>query len=156
MLSVYYAPSRHTEACSFCHATRAPPASQPAQLPSSPPIALTFRKPLHPSSNSTLTFSFPLPGAALTSRPVSHPSLSNPDTHPATKLILRGFFAVVDTLRSPAYAIPFLINVTGSVWFFLLIGSAELSLMVPIVNSEFIVLFLDLDIFSKFALFRVR
>ena len=38
-------------------------------------------------------------------------------------------------LRRPAYAVPFLINVTGSIWFFLLIGQAELSLTVPIVNS---------------------
>jgi Putative transmembrane family 234 len=41
----------------------------------------------------------------------------------------------VDLLRSPNYAIPLLINLTGSVWFFLLIGKAELSLTVPITNS---------------------
>ena len=33
-------------------------------------------------------------------------------------------FAVVDLLKNPAYAIPLLLNVTGSVWFFLLIGQA--------------------------------
>lgn len=33
-------------------------------------------------------------------------------------------YAVVDLLRNPAYAIPLLLNVTGSVWFFLLIGQA--------------------------------
>ncbi|KAF2458459.1 hypothetical protein BDY21DRAFT_340261, partial [Lineolata rhizophorae] len=44
-------------------------------------------------------------------------------------------YAVVDLLRRPAYAVPLLINVTGSVWFFLLIGKAELSLTVPITNS---------------------
>lgn len=38
-------------------------------------------------------------------------------------------------LKRPNYAIPLAINLTGSVWFFLLIGKAELSLMVPIVNS---------------------
>jgi hypothetical protein len=34
------------------------------------------------------------------------------------------FFAVADLLRNPAYAIPLVINLTGSVWFFLLIGKA--------------------------------
>ena len=34
------------------------------------------------------------------------------------------FFAVVDLLRNPRYAVPLLLNLTGSVWFFLLIGKA--------------------------------
>lgn len=34
------------------------------------------------------------------------------------------FFGVVDLLRNPRYAAPLLINLTGSVWFFLLIGQA--------------------------------
>jgi hypothetical protein len=34
------------------------------------------------------------------------------------------FFGVVDLLRNPRYAAPLLINLTGSVWFFLLIGKA--------------------------------
>lgn len=33
-------------------------------------------------------------------------------------------YAVFDLLRRPAYAVPLLVNVTGSVWFFLLIGQA--------------------------------
>lgn len=45
------------------------------------------------------------------------------------------FFGVIDLLRNPKYAIPLVINLTGSVWFFLLIGQAELSLTVPITNS---------------------
>ncbi|KAL1590615.1 hypothetical protein WHR41_00824 [Cladosporium halotolerans] len=44
-------------------------------------------------------------------------------------------YAVIDLLKNPAYAVPLLLNVTGSVWFFLLIGQAELSLTVPITNS---------------------
>lgn len=64
-------------------------------------------------------------------------------------------YAVIDLLKNPAYAAPLLLNVTGSVWFFLLIGQAgkilaiclddgslysadnvtELSLTVPITNS---------------------
>lgn len=34
------------------------------------------------------------------------------------------FFAVADLLRNPRYAVPLLLNLTGSVWFFLLIGKA--------------------------------
>lgn len=34
------------------------------------------------------------------------------------------FFGVVDLLRNPRYAVPLLLNLTGSVWFFLLIGQA--------------------------------
>lgn len=30
----------------------------------------------------------------------------------------------MDLLRSPAYAVPLVVNLTGSVWFFLLIGKA--------------------------------
>ena len=33
-------------------------------------------------------------------------------------------YAVLDLLRTPAYAIPLLLNVTGSVWFFILVGQA--------------------------------
>lgn len=33
-------------------------------------------------------------------------------------------YAVMDLLKNPAYAVPLLLNVTGSVWFFLLIGQA--------------------------------
>ncbi|KAK3325904.1 hypothetical protein B0H66DRAFT_600039 [Apodospora peruviana] len=44
-------------------------------------------------------------------------------------------FAVLDLLRNPRYAVPLLLNLTGSLWFFLLIGKAELSLTVPIVNT---------------------
>lgn len=33
-------------------------------------------------------------------------------------------YAVVDLLKRPAYAVPLLINVTGSVWFFLLVGQS--------------------------------
>lgn len=39
-------------------------------------------------------------------------------------------YAVLDLLRRPAYAIPLLVNITGSVWFFLLIGQAGTSLFV--------------------------
>ena len=38
--------------------------------------------------------------------------------------IAKAMWTVVDLLRSPAYAVPLVINLTGSVWFFLLIGQA--------------------------------
>lgn len=94
------------------------------------------------------------------------------DHHPPTHSILESeavrsswlktkaygiFFGVADLLRNPRYAIPLLLNLTGSIWFFLLIGKAgayigllnficflplcvltvylELSLTVPIVNT---------------------
>ncbi|KAL9071551.1 MAG: hypothetical protein Q9161_004118 [Pseudevernia consocians] len=77
--------------------------------------------------------------AALNFHPPPHPSLERIDT--GTKAgwakwrILKAMWTVVDLLRSPAYAVPLVVNLTGSVWFFLLIGKAELSLTVPITNS---------------------
>lgn len=38
--------------------------------------------------------------------------------------VYAAFFAVADLLRNPRYAVPLLLNLTGSVWFFLLIGQA--------------------------------
>ncbi|KAI0502839.1 integral membrane protein [Xylaria bambusicola] len=75
--------------------------------------------------------------AAKTHNPPAHPLLERDDVKASwLKSKLYGtFFAVVDLLRNPGYAVPLLINLTGSVWFFLLIGQAELSLTVPIVNT---------------------
>ncbi|CAI7613696.1 unnamed protein product [Penicillium bialowiezense] len=41
------------------------------------------------------------------------------------------FWTVVNLLRTPAYAIPLVINLTGSIWFFLLVGKH-----VPLINSS--------------------
>ncbi|KAL5003768.1 hypothetical protein BDV10DRAFT_2707 [Aspergillus recurvatus] len=46
------------------------------------------------------------------------------------------FWTVVNLLRTPAYSVPLVINLTGSVWFFLLVGKHELSLTVPLANSS--------------------
>ncbi|KAL4991040.1 hypothetical protein BDW68DRAFT_17617 [Aspergillus falconensis] len=43
---------------------------------------------------------------------------------------------VINLLRTPAYSVPLVINLTGSVWFFLLVGKHELSLTVPLANSS--------------------
>ena len=97
--------------------------------------------------------------AAANDVPTKHSSLQNPRIGRLKKLLLTTFFTVFDVLKRPGYAIPFLLNITGSMWFFLLIGKAgmltsddmfvngsytpqtnhiclaELSLTVPIVNS---------------------
>ncbi|KAI2904589.1 hypothetical protein CBS63078_2020 [Aspergillus niger] len=52
------------------------------------------------------------------------------------KKIATLFWTVVNLLRTPAYSIPLVVNLTGSVWFFLLVGKHELSLTVPLANSS--------------------
>ncbi|KAG9945934.1 hypothetical protein KCU85_g6824, partial [Aureobasidium melanogenum] len=69
------------------------------------------------------------------STPESRAWLEHPNTPWLKAKVWGVLYAVWDVLKNPAYAVPFLINVTGSVWFFLLIGQAELSLTVPITNS---------------------
>jgi hypothetical protein len=64
--------------------------------------------------------------AARTHSPPAHPILDSPSVKSSwIKLrFLGAFFGVIDLLRNPKYAIPLVINLTGSVWFFLLIGKA--------------------------------
>ncbi|KAL4799807.1 hypothetical protein BDV19DRAFT_354845 [Aspergillus venezuelensis] len=50
--------------------------------------------------------------------------------------IISIFWTVVNLLRTPAYSVPLIINLTGSVWFFLLVGKHELSITVPLANSS--------------------
>jgi hypothetical protein len=64
--------------------------------------------------------------AARTHKPPPHPIL---DSSSVKNSWLKGklygaFFGVVDLLKNPKYAIPLVINLTGSIWFFLLIGKA--------------------------------
>ncbi|KAH7407605.1 integral membrane protein [Cadophora sp. MPI-SDFR-AT-0126] len=75
--------------------------------------------------------------AARTHSPPAHPILDSPAVKNSwlKAKVYGAFFGVVDLLRNPRYAIPLVINLTGSIWFFLLIGKAELSLTVPITNS---------------------
>ncbi|KAI9671911.1 MAG: hypothetical protein M1817_002358 [Caeruleum heppii] len=75
--------------------------------------------------------------AAIHHHPPSHASL-NPSTSPygpLTRKALGIVWKVVDLLRDWRYAVPLGVNLTGSVWFFVLVGKAELSLTVPITNS---------------------
>ncbi|KAI0998545.1 hypothetical protein K3495_g9652 [Podosphaera aphanis] len=75
--------------------------------------------------------------AASTFRPASHPILDTPAVKNSMfrRRPYEAYFGVVDLLKSPQYTLPLLINLTGSIWFFLLIGEAELSLTVPITNT---------------------
>ncbi|KAI5805834.1 hypothetical protein EDC01DRAFT_640500 [Geopyxis carbonaria] len=73
--------------------------------------------------------------AAVNYNPPQRTVLSNPNTNVVKRYIFKAIYAAIDLLKTPSYAVPLLINLTGSVWFFLLIGKAELSLTVPIVNS---------------------
>lgn len=59
-----------------------------------------------------------------TSTPESRAWLDHPNTPWLKAKVWGVLYGVYDVLKNPAYAIPFLINVTGSVWFFLLIGQA--------------------------------
>jgi hypothetical protein len=64
--------------------------------------------------------------AARSHKPPAHPTMDDPavvNSWFKTK-VYGAFFAVTDLLRNPRYAIPLVINLTGSVWFFLLIGKA--------------------------------
>ncbi|RPB27851.1 hypothetical protein L211DRAFT_833835 [Terfezia boudieri ATCC MYA-4762] len=73
--------------------------------------------------------------AAVNYVPLKRAVFEDPSVGVVKKFFLKIIYAVFDLLRRPSYAIPLLINLTGSIWFFLLIGQAELSLTVPIINS---------------------
>ena len=62
--------------------------------------------------------------AAITSKPISRPQLDDPKSSFVTKKILSIWYAVYDLVTRPAYSIPLLLNLSGSVWFFLLVGQA--------------------------------
>ncbi|KAK6584009.1 hypothetical protein PZA11_003739 [Diplocarpon coronariae] len=65
--------------------------------------------------------------AAQTHSPPAHPILDSPavkDSWVKSKLY-GAFLGVLDLLKNPRYAIPLVVNLTGSVWFFLLIGKAD-------------------------------
>lgn len=62
--------------------------------------------------------------AALNYTPPQRPSLTDPANSWLKRKVLGIWYAVIGTLSRPAYAVPFLLNVTGSVWFFILIGKA--------------------------------
>lgn len=62
--------------------------------------------------------------ATRTHQPVQHPLLDSLVVKNSwVRRHLCGlFFDIVDVIKNPRYAIPLAINLTGSIWFFLLIG----------------------------------
>lgn len=62
--------------------------------------------------------------SASSAKPPSRAWLDSPSAPWLKKKVWGVAYAVWDVLRNPAYAIPLVINLTGSVWFFLLIGQA--------------------------------
>lgn len=56
--------------------------------------------------------------------PPSHPSITDPNRSWLSRQLAKAFFSVVGLLKSPSYAIPLVANLTGSIWFFLLVGQA--------------------------------
>jgi hypothetical protein len=76
--------------------------------------------------------------AARTHKPPPHPILDTAAVKNSwfRSKVYGAFFGVIDLLRNPRYAIPLVINLTGSIWFFLLIGKA----------GEFITLFFSICI----------
>lgn len=64
--------------------------------------------------------------AAQDHKPALHPILQDQaikDSWFKSK-VYGGFFGVLDLLRNWKYAVPLILNLTGSIWFFLLIGQA--------------------------------
>ena len=62
--------------------------------------------------------------AALNFRPSYHSSVEDSTNSWLKRKVLKGFWTVIDLLKNPSYALPLVVNVTGSIWFFLLIGQA--------------------------------
>lgn len=64
--------------------------------------------------------------AAQTHNPAPHPVLESQAVKSSfwKPKVYGAFFGVVDLLRNPRYAFPLILNLTGSIWFFLLIGQA--------------------------------
>ncbi len=62
--------------------------------------------------------------AALTYTTPTHPSITDPQRSRLARQLARAFFTIVGLLKNPRYAVPLLCNLTGSVWFFLLVGKA--------------------------------
>ncbi|PNP58001.1 hypothetical protein THARTR1_02159 [Trichoderma harzianum] len=64
--------------------------------------------------------------AARSHKPAPHPLLDSPAVKQSwlRSRLYAAAFAVLDLLRNPRYAVPLVLNLTGSVWFFLLIGKA--------------------------------
>jgi hypothetical protein len=62
--------------------------------------------------------------AAIDFNPPPRSSIDAPENSWVKKRVLRLAYTIIDLLRNPRYAIPLLLNFTGGIWFFLLVGQA--------------------------------
>lgn len=64
--------------------------------------------------------------AAQSHNPPPHPTLERDDVKASwlKSRLFGAFFSVLDLVKNVGYVVPLVINLTGSVWFFLLIGKA--------------------------------
>jgi hypothetical protein len=62
--------------------------------------------------------------AAVNYKPPTNPSITDPQRSWISRQLAKAFFTVLGLLRSPGYAVPLVMNLTGSIWFFLLVGQA--------------------------------
>jgi len=62
--------------------------------------------------------------AAINHNAPSRPELDDENVRFAKRKILSVWYSVFDLARRPAYFIPLLLNLSGSVWFFLMVGQA--------------------------------
>jgi hypothetical protein len=62
--------------------------------------------------------------AALKQVPTARPELENPQISKTRRKLLEVWYAIVDLVQRPAYAIPLLLNLSGSALFFLIVGHA--------------------------------
>lgn len=62
--------------------------------------------------------------AAITYQTPSNSSVTDLNKPWLLRQIAKIFFSIIGLLRSPRYAIPLVLNLTGSIWFFLLVGKA--------------------------------
>ena len=62
--------------------------------------------------------------SSTTAKPESRTWIDHPNTPWLKAKVYGVLYGVWDVLRNPAYAVPLVINLTGSIWFFLLIGQA--------------------------------
>lgn len=69
--------------------------------------------------------------AARDHRPPPHPVLESDAVRASTwkPRVYGAVLGVADLLRNPRYAVPLVLNLTGSVWFFLLIGQAGMFIL---------------------------
>lgn len=68
--------------------------------------------------------------AAITYNAPTNPSITDPSKSWLSRKIALAFFTVIGLFKKPSYAIPLIANLTGSIWFFLLVGKAGMQFSV--------------------------